>query len=118
MDREKEKSGGFRRIAGGAVSLMAIIVLLTACTSSSDKTSDQMQSSQENSVADTELTEEQEKVSDTKGAVVQQDGVAEGYKMMSVQTPTDQIISDYHEKGYVSVWLTSHEVNKEDGEIG
>lgn len=120
MDREKkkEKSGGFRRITGVAVPLMVSIALLTACADGSDKASDQTQSSQESSVADTGLTEEQEKVPDTNGTVVQQDGVAEGYEMMSVQAPTDQIISDYHEKGYVSVWLTSHEVNKEDGEIG
>ena len=117
MDREK-KSGGFRRITGVAVTLVVSIALLTACADSSDKASDQTQSSQESSVADTGLTEEQEKVPDTNGTVVQQDGVAEGYEMMSVQVPTDQIISDYHEKGYVSVWLTSHEVNKEDGEIG
>ena len=114
MDREKKKCGGFRRITGGVVSLLTIIALLTACSGSSDDSGlDKEQSLQENPV-----TEEQEKETDTNDVAMQQDGVADGYEMMSVQAPTDQIISDYHEKGYDSVWLTSHEVNKEDGEVG
>lgn len=43
------------------------------------------------------------------------DGVSDKYVMQPIQAPTEQILNEYHEKGYQNVLLTSHTVKKREG---
>lgn len=45
------------------------------------------------------------------------DGVSDKYVMQPIQAPTEQILNEYHEKGYQNVLLTSHTVKKREGII-
>lgn len=107
MNKEMKKDKGICRIAGRVIFFMATIVVLTACTGRYDKTT------QGDLELDADLTEDL-----TKDLTEEQDGIGEEYKTMSFQVPTDQVISAYHEKGYGTVWLISHEVENINGEIG
>ena len=104
------KSGGIRKIASGIVSLVVIVALFRACTGGFDK-------------AASDITNGAYGSGESKSGSVQsaengQDGAADGYSMTSFQVPVEQVINDYHEKGYTYVWLTSHELKNDNGNIG
>ena len=108
------KSGGIRKIASGIVSFVVIVILFRACTGDFDKAASDITNGAYGSG-------EQKSGSVKSGSPTEangQDGVADGYGMASFQAPVEQIIDDYHQKGYTYVWLTSHELKNDNGNIG
>lgn len=126
-DSSAKKKRGFREIASWITSILVLIILFKMFTGDFDQLASDLtngaygkgsKADKKTATATNDVVVEQKNVPVEETGVVQQDGVADGYKKMPIQAPTNQIINDYHEKGYGAVWLTSHDVRKNDGEIG
>ncbi len=104
------KNGGIRKIASRIVSFIVIVVLFRACTGGFDKAA--------SDIANGAFGSGESKSGSVQSAKNGQNGVANEYSMTSFQVPVEQVINDYHEKGYTYVWLVSHELKNDNGNLG